>query len=136
MNNSLSPFEPKNLVSPDGFGSPVPRQSAHRLHTQAESGSYLRGSSRFPRRRPFIYLNHHTPLDQSRVYRETQLRTLGVYCREPAGTESVNLKVFPNGCCLGRSPCVCVCMCVCVFIKLHITAQSGPVILVILCHSH
>ena len=26
-------------------------------------------------------------------------------------------------------------MCVCVFIKLHITAQSGLVILVILCHS-
>ena len=43
------------------------------------------------------------------------------------------------------SKCVCVCerervcvcsVCVCVFIKLHITAQSGPVILVILCHSH
>ena len=32
--------------------------------------------------------------------------------------------------------CVCVCVCVCVFIKLHITAQSGPVILIILCHSH
>ena len=29
-----------------------------------------------------------------------------------------------------------VCVCVCVFIKLHITTQSGPVILVILCHSH
>ena len=29
----------------------------------------------------------------------------------------------------------CVCVCVCVFIKLHITTQSGPVILVILCHS-
>ena len=29
---------------------------------------------------------------------------------------------------------VCVCVCVCVFIKLHITTQSGPVILVILCH--
>ena len=27
-------------------------------------------------------------------------------------------------------------MCVCVFSKLHMTAQSGPVILVILCHSH
>ena len=27
-------------------------------------------------------------------------------------------------------------VCVCVFIKLHITAQSGPVILVIICHSH
>ena len=31
--------------------------------------------------------------------------------------------------------CVCVFVCVCIFIKLHITAQSGPVILVILCHS-
>ena len=30
----------------------------------------------------------------------------------------------------------CVCVCVCVLIKLHITAQSDPVILVILCHSH
>ena len=29
-----------------------------------------------------------------------------------------------------------VCLCVCVFTKLHITAQSGPAILVILCHSH
>ena len=29
-----------------------------------------------------------------------------------------------------------VCVCVRVFMKLHITAQSGPVILVILCHSH
>ena len=27
-------------------------------------------------------------------------------------------------------------VCVCVFIKLHITAQSGPVILVIICHLH
>ena len=29
----------ENLVSRDGFGSPVPRQPAH-LHTQAESGAY------------------------------------------------------------------------------------------------
>ena len=36
MNISLSPFAPENLVSRDGFGSPVPRQPAH-LHTQAES---------------------------------------------------------------------------------------------------
>ena len=32
--------------------------------------------------------------------------------------------------------CMYVCMYVCIFIKLHITAQSGLVILVILCHSH
>ena len=31
--------------------------------------------------------------------------------------------------------CMYVCMYVCIFIKLHITAQSGLVILVILCHS-
>ena len=36
-NISLSAlFAPENLVSRHGFGSPVPRQSAH-LHTQAES---------------------------------------------------------------------------------------------------
>ena len=55
MNISLSAFAPENLVSRDGFGSPVPRQPAH-LHTQAESGAYFRDSSRLPRRRPFIYL--------------------------------------------------------------------------------
>ena len=71
MNISLSPFAPENLVS---FGSPVPRQPAH-LHTQAESGAYLRDSSRVPRRRLFIYLNHHTPWGQSRAYRVSQLRT-------------------------------------------------------------
>ena len=56
---SLSPFAPENLVSRNGFDSPVPRQPAH-LHTQAESGAYLRDSSRFPRRRPFIYFNRQT----------------------------------------------------------------------------
>ena len=29
-----------------------------------------------------------------------------------------------------------MCVCVYIFIKLHITAQSGPVLLVIPCHSH
>ena len=49
----LSPCVPGNLVSRDGFSRPVPRQPAH-LHTQAESGAYLRDSSRVPRRRPFM----------------------------------------------------------------------------------
>ena len=52
---SLSAFAPENLVSRDEFGSPVPRQLV-RLHTHAESGAFLRGSSRVPRRRSFIYL--------------------------------------------------------------------------------
>ena len=52
MKISLSAFVPENLVSREGFDSSVPRQPAH-LHTQAESGAYLRDSSRVPRRRPF-----------------------------------------------------------------------------------
>ena len=98
MDISLSPFVPENLVLQDGFGSPVPRQPDH-LHTQAESRAYLRDSSRVPRRRPFIYLNRHTPSGQSRVYRVTQLRTDGVHRRESAGTWPVNLKGVRNGCC-------------------------------------
>ena len=54
MNISLSAFAAENLVPRDGSGSPVPRQPAH-LHTQAESGAYLRDSSRVPRRRQNIY---------------------------------------------------------------------------------
>ena len=53
MNISLSAFAPENLVSRDGSGCPAPRQPAH-LHTQAESGASLRGSSRVPRWRPCI----------------------------------------------------------------------------------
>ena len=46
---------PENLVSRDGFSRPVPRQPVH-LHPQAESGAYVRDSSRVPRRRPFMKL--------------------------------------------------------------------------------
>ena len=53
MNIPLSPCVPENLVSRDGLSRPVPCQPAH-LHTQAESGAYLRDSSRVPRRRPFM----------------------------------------------------------------------------------
>ena len=55
LNISLSAFAAENLVSRDGFGSPIPRQPAH-LHTQAGPGAYLWNSSRVPRRRPFINL--------------------------------------------------------------------------------
>ena len=55
INISLFAFAPENLVSRDGFGSPVPRQHAYLHNTRAEYGAYLRGSSRVPRRRPFIY---------------------------------------------------------------------------------
>ena len=53
MNIPLSPCVPENLVSRDGFGSSVPRRPVN-LHTPAESGAYLRDSSRVSRRRPFM----------------------------------------------------------------------------------
>ena len=77
--NEYSPVRvPEHLVSRDGFGSLVPRQPAH-LRTQVESGAYLRDPSRVSRRRPYIYLNRHTPSGQFQVYRVTQLRTDGVH---------------------------------------------------------
>ena len=54
--------------------------------------TYLRDSSRVPRRRPFIHLNRHTPSGQSRVYRVTQLRNDGVHCRESGTGPVVVLK--------------------------------------------
>ena len=86
MHIVLSAFAPEHLVSRDGFGSPVTRQPAH-VHNQAESCVYLRDPSQVSRRRLFIYLNRHTPLVHSRVYRVTHLRTDGVHCREFAGRD-------------------------------------------------
>ena len=98
----LSPFAPENLVSRDGFGSPVNSLliSIPRLNLVFTRGipPEFRGGVHI-----FI-LNRHTPSGQSRVYRVTQLRSDGVHCRESAGTGPVNLKVVPNECCLGRSP--------------------------------
>ena len=79
INISLSAFAPANLVSRGGLAKPVPRQPAN-LHIQAESGAYLRDSSRVPRQRLFIYLKPpYAIAGQSRVYRVTQLRTDGVH---------------------------------------------------------
>ena len=94
-NISLSPFAPENLVSRDGLGSPVPRQPAH-LHTQAESGAYLRDSSRVPRRRPFIYLNLHTLSGHAIAYRWRSLQRVRRHRdSSPQGSSS-------DGCCLYR----------------------------------
>ena len=83
MNISLSAFAPENLVSRDRFGNPDPRQPAH-LHTQAESGAYLRGIPPEFRGGVRLFNNFKPPYDigRSRFYRVTQLRTDGVHCRE------------------------------------------------------
>ena len=65
-NFSLSPFAPENFISRNGFGSPVPRQPAHR-QTLADSGAYLWDFSQVLRRRPFIYLNGYTSFNSLKV---------------------------------------------------------------------
>ena len=92
-----SAFVPENLVSRDGvFSSPVPRQPAHLHITQAESGAYLRDSSRVPLRRSFIYFKP--------PYAIGSVRSLSGH-NGIAGTGPVSLKVVPNEeCCPGRSP--------------------------------
>ena len=89
----LSPFAPMNLVSRDKFGRPVPRQPAHSLPHSGGIINHQSGSSRFPRRRPYLY--RQPPSDQSRVYRVTQLRSDSVHCRGSAGTGPLVLKVVP-----------------------------------------
>ena len=63
------------------------------------------------------------------------VRFLAVLCLSSALPDPV-LVPFPISDIIALFPCMYMCVCVCVFTKLHITAQSGPVILVILCHSH
>ena len=102
MDIPLSPCVPENLVSREGFSRPVPRQPAH-LHTQAESGAYLRDSSRVPRRRPFMKPPYAIGSVPSFIGSRNCVPD-GVHCRESAGTGPVYLKAVPNECCLGRSP--------------------------------
>ena len=76
-------------------GSAVPsRVSLLIIHTQIEYGAaYSRDSSRFPRRRPYLY--RQPPSGQSRVYQVTQWYTDDIQCLESAGTGPVVLKVAP-----------------------------------------
>ena len=85
-------------------GSAVPsRISLLILHTQTEAGAYhLQDSSRFPRRRPFIslkppYVIGSVPNSSGHAI-AYRWRSLSRVRR----TGPLNLKVVPNGCCLGR----------------------------------
>ena len=98
-NVPLAPCVPKNLFSRDGFSRPVPRQPAH-LHTQAESGAYLRDSSRVPRRRPFMKPPYAIGSVPSLSGHAIAYR----WCLLPRVRRhrASKLKVVPNGCCLGN----------------------------------
>ena len=81
-NISLSLSAPDNLVSRNGFGSPVPRQPAH-LHIQDEPGAYLlRGSSRVPRQCSYIYLKPLYAIGSVPSLWGHAIAYNGVHCRE------------------------------------------------------
>ena len=154
-NIPLSPCVPENLVSRDGFSRPVPRQPGH-LHTQAETGAYSRDSSRVPRRRPFMkppnaigsvpslsgHANAYRWRSLPRVRRHRASKPQGSSERMLHWQITMDQLIFASlshthyWYKVGMLKVPAVCVCVCVFMKLHITAQSGPVILFILCHSH
>ena len=94
MNISLSAFAPENLVSRDGFGSPVPRQPAH-LYAQAESGAYLRNSSQVPRRRPFISIKPPYAIEQPIMRTEDRLFDRG-WARSAMATRKCGNIYFPK----------------------------------------
>ena len=91
MNIFLSPFAPKNLVSRDGLGGPVPRQPAHCPHSGKIWG-LLMGFFPISAAAASIYLCHQLSSGESRVNQVTQLRPNSVRRRESAGTGLVVLK--------------------------------------------
>ena len=70
MNIPLSPYAPENLVLRDGFSRPVPPQPAHSPYSGLIS-CLLTGFLQISVRRPFIYLNNHTPSGLYRFNRVT-----------------------------------------------------------------
>ena len=83
MDISLSAFAPENLVSPDGFGSPVLHQPAH-LYTYFRLNLVLANgiTPEFRGGVNLFILNRHAPSGQSRVYRVTQLRVAIAFTAE------------------------------------------------------
>ena len=134
----LSPFAPENLDARHRFGRPFKPTTCWTWCLLADSSSF----SRFPRRRllyTFYTVNWH---------RVTQSRTDGSLPRVHRHNSASSPQVarvtgssylgITTGQWLMRFPMRDTddgWMYVCIFIKLHITAQSGLVILVILCHS-
>ena len=153
MNIPLSPCEPENLVSRDGFEAVPSRVSLLILHIQAESGAYLWDSSRVPRRHPFIYIKPPYAIGSvpslsghTIAYR---WRSLPRVRRHRASTpQGSSERVLPWQATMDQLIFASLShthywygvsmlkVSACIFIKLRITAQSGPVILVIICHSH
>ena len=98
MNIPLSPYMPENSVSRDGFfSSPVPREHAH-LHTQAESGAYLRDSSRVSGRRPFMKPPYAIGSVPSLSGHAIAYRSEGMYQQVPNPARGHLKFIFPCPC--------------------------------------
>ena len=101
INISLSAFAPENLVSRDGFGSPVPRQPAH-LHTHKLNPvltGFLPSSAAAPIylfKQPYAIESVPSLSGHATAYRwRSSPRVRRHRANKPQG-------IVPNGCCLGR----------------------------------
>ena len=77
-NISLSPFAPGNLVSGDGFGSPVPRQPAH-LHIQFAFCFFIKVTDFFclcPRVGSVLFSSVSTAINTTHPYEEFESRNI------------------------------------------------------------
>ena len=101
---------------------PNPAPNAPPLAHKAPSGPHRQHVNSCPREREGGY--KPIPPDLSGGYR-------------PLGRLLLQLQRFSSAAGFRLTPSGCPCVCVYIFIKLYITAQSGPVtLMVILCHSH
>ena len=104
-NISLTPFATENLVSRDGFGSPVPRQPVHSQNIVKLNLVLTHGIP--PDFRGGVHLIICTAIRHrvSPEFIESRNCVPMVFTAEsPLAQGPVNLKVVPNGCCLVRSP--------------------------------
>ena len=80
----------------DGTAEPVSRDQILR-HTRGQGNINFPSSADHEQDWQPYQIDPYSVICDGHTYIHT-------YCREPAGTGPVNLKVVPNGCCLGRSP--------------------------------
>ena len=112
------------------------KTSESRPYSNDRGGAHL-GYSYFLQRCEYLRLQHSPPdANLPGVTHDAPLQSYSVqdqprsqYEKRHTGFNNTKRVLYEISACV-------VCVCECVFVKLRITAQSGPVILVILCHSH
>ena len=90
---SLSPFAPpENLVSRDGFGSPVSRQPAHPPIIQAESGAEHGSSTGYDK----VAKSARGQLNRENTYFPVPVISLRIWSRETGPASSCSFPILSS----------------------------------------